>query len=158
MPRNFVPHDKLQPAPGETAGFALPWVEELALQSEALDTDHRALLHRLNDLLFALGCTDLDRITPACAALSSEAEAHFAKEKALMEAVDYPDRAAHIATHEQLLRDIGQFGFALTTGLIPWSPARTIGGLERWFVPHLTYADRRLADFVAARSAVPNAA
>jgi hemerythrin len=30
--------------------------------------------------------------------------------------------------------------------------------LERWFVPHFAYADRGLADFMAARRAEPGAA
>jgi hemerythrin-like metal-binding protein len=131
---------------------ALAWVEELTLQNEELNTDHKALLEKLNNLLFALGCTDLDRIAPALAVLYAEAEMHFAKENDLMFAVDYPHRTAHIEKHKQLLDGVGQIGFALTSGHIAWTPAGALPLLEQWFVPHLTYADRRLANFIDIRN------
>ena len=131
--------------------FALPWVEDLVLQSEDLNADHQVLFELLNDLLFALSCSDLDRISPACERLATEAGTHFSKEETLMRTVDYPDSADHLQRHHELLLGIEHIRFALTAGLISWSPASAITMLEKWFVPHLTLTDRKLADFVAQR-------
>jgi hemerythrin len=158
MSQSFVSAGNPPLRAGHDIEFALPWVETLTLQSEELDEDHRALLEKLNELLFALSCTDLDRITPALVVLSAEAKAHFAAERELMLAVDYPGRETHIEYHDQLLRNMRQMGFALTSGLISWSPSNALPMLEQWFVPHLTHADRQFACFMNARSAALHAA
>jgi hemerythrin len=156
MSQNYVPYGSQQLPLSHGAGFALPWMEQLTLQSEELNQEHQAVLQKLNDLVLALRFGDPTRVTMACCALSAEAKEHFATEKEMMLAVDYPDSAAHIEQHEDLLRGIGRIQFAMTSGIGAGSPANALSMLEQWFVPHLTYADRRVADFVAARSAALN--
>jgi hemerythrin-like metal-binding protein len=131
----------------------MPWVEELAMQSEELNADHREILQKLNGLLHALDSGDRSRIAMACSLFCAEAQAHFANEKQLMLACDYPDSAAHIEQHEDLMRSVACIQVALTSGNGTWTPMNAISMLEKWFVPHLTHADRRLADFMAAQGA-----
>ena len=138
--------------------FAMPWVEQLATQGEELNVEHEAVLQKLNSLLRALNTNDRNRITMACTSMSAEARAHFAKEEELMLAANYPDRTAHIEQHDELLRRLARIRFRLISGIGFWSPASERSMLEQWFVPHLTYADRRFADFIAARHATPDAA
>jgi hemerythrin len=116
------------------------------------------VLHKLNGLLFALNSGDATRITMACSVMSAEAQAHFAKEEELMLAADYPYREAHIEQHDELMRGLARIRFSLTSGSGFWSPANALSMLERWFVPHLTFADQRFADFMAARGAARDAA
>ena len=75
-----------------------------------------------------------------------------------MLACGYPDREAHVEQHEELMRGIARIRFSLTSNIGHWSPVGELSMLEQWFVPHLSYADRRLAEFMAARRALPDAA
>jgi hemerythrin-like metal-binding protein len=133
-------------------------VEQLAQQGKELNAEHEGVLQKLNSLLFALNSGNATAITMACSVMSAEAQAHFANEEELMLAAGYPDSAAHIEQHDELMRSLARIRFSLTSGVGFWSPADALSMLERWFVPHLTYADRRFADFVAARRAEPDAA
>jgi hemerythrin len=132
-------------------------VKQLTLQSEELNVEHEAVLEKLNGLLRALTSGDRTRISMACTGMSAEARAHFAKEEELMLAAGYPDRAAHIEQHDELLRRLARIRYVLADGVGFWSPASELSMLERWFVPHLSYADRRFADFIAARRTTPDA-
>lgn len=78
-------------------------------------------------------------------------EAHFAAKKELMLAFDCPDREAQIEKHEHLQRSIEEIGFALTSDQSFWAPASALYARKQRFVPHLTYSDRHLADFIVAR-------
>jgi len=158
MPESSVPYGS-HPLPGEHGDqFAMPWVQQLATQCEELNAEHEAVLHKLNDLLRALNSGDATRITMACSVMSVEARLHFAKEEELMLAADYPDRTAHVEQHDDLMRRLARIRYVLTTGTGFWSPANELSMLEHWFVPHLSHADRRSADFLAARRATPEAA
>ena len=158
MSQSSVPYGSQQLPVEHGDGFAMPWVQQLALQSEELNTEHEAVLEKLNNLLRALNSGDRTRVSMACSSMSVEARAHFAIEEELMRAADYPDTAAHIEQHDYLLRRIARIRYVLTDGVGFWSPASELSMLERWFVPHLTYEDRRLADFIAAKRATPDAA
>ena len=151
MSRSSVPYGSPQLNVESGDGFALPWVEQLVMQSEELNVEHMAVLQKLNSLLRALNSGEPTGIAMACSAMSAEVRAHFAKEEELMLAAAYPDSAAHIEQHEELLRRLARIGYAVTYAAGFWSPANELSMLERWFVPHLTYADRRFAEFMAAR-------
>jgi hemerythrin len=135
--------------------FVLPWVNQLSMPDEELTREHLAILEKLNNLLHALNSGDPTLITMAGGVMSAEARSHFAKEEEMMEMVDYPDRAAHIEQHEELLRRLNRMRNVLAFDIAPWSPAVELSMLERWFVPHLSYADRAFADFIGARRDAP---
>ena len=157
MSESNVPYGSQQLPVEHGDGFALPWVKQLTMQSEELNVEHEAVLQKLNNLLRALNSGDANRITMACSAMSAEARAHFAKEEELMLAAGYPERTAHMEQHDELLRRLARIRYTLTSGNGFWSPANELSMLERWFVPHVTYADQRFADFDAARRATPDA-
>ena len=154
MLQSSVPYGSQQLPVMHGCGFALHWVEQLAMQSEELNVEHDGVLRKLNSLLSALNTNDRNRITMACTNMSAEARAHFAKEEELMLAADYPDRTAHVEQHDELLRRLAGIRFRLISNIGFWSPASELSMLERWFVPHLTYADRRFAEFIATRCAI----
>lgn len=133
--------------------FTIPWVQELALQSNDLDDEHYALLNKLNGLLIALSSSDRTRIVMACSVLAVEARAHFDSEEAQMREAGYPDLEQHREQHEALQRDLSHLLFTANSGAGFLSSTYPQSLLERWFVPHLTYADRKVADFLAANAA-----
>ncbi len=152
---SYVPYGSQQLVVGSGVSFAMPWMEELATKNKDLNTDHHTLLQSLNNLLVALGSGDSMHISMACIALTAEIRSHFAKEEEMMQAVSYPDLADHVEQHEKLLQSISNIEFAMTTGNGNFSPSSALSAIENWFMPHLTLADRRLADFIAARDAQP---
>lgn len=158
MSQYIVPYGSQQLISPHRDGFDMSWVKELALQDEDLDDEHKAVLAKLHSLLNALQSGDRPRIGTACTGLSVEARAHFAEEEELMLAADYPDRAAHIDEHEDLARRLGRIRYIVNNGVVFWSPDSELPMLERWFVPHLSDADRRFVDFMAGRSVKSNAA
>jgi hemerythrin-like metal-binding protein len=133
-------------------------VKQLTLQSEELNREHKAILEKLNGLLYALNSGDPTRITMAGSVMYAEARAHVAKEEEMMLTADYPDRTAHIEQHDELMRRLDRIRNVLTFGIASWSPANELSMLERWFVPHLTYADQAFADFIAVRRDPPDTA
>ena len=157
MSNSSVPYGSQQLPVAHSDRFAMHWVQQLVLQSEELNSEHEAVLERLNNLLRALNSGDRTRISMACTSMSAEARAHFTKEEELMLAADYPDRAEHIEQHDYLLRRLARIQYVLADGTGFWSPVSELSMLERWFGPHLTYDDRRFADFMAARRAAPDA-
>jgi hemerythrin-like metal-binding protein len=151
MLTSSVPYGSHQ-LPVEHEGFTLHWVKQLAIQSDELNAEHEAVLQKLNGLLHAMNSGNPTHIALACGALSAEARVHFAKEEELMLAADYPDRTVHIEQHDELMRRLARIRYAMTSEVGFWSPASDLSMLERWFVPHISYADRRFADFIAART------
>jgi hemerythrin len=136
-----------------TSAIELHWLDKLLVEGEALASEHHALLERLNDLLIAIRSGDRSHIMMACTSLSAQARAHFASEEALMREVGYPDLESHREQHEELGRRLARLSYLASSGAGFLSATAPVSLLEQWFVPHLTYADRRLADFVAARRA-----
>jgi len=143
--------DQLQRQTTNSA-FTLPWMEKLSLESESLDNEHHALLQKLNGLLIAIGSGDKARIEMACTILSVEAKSHFTSEKAQMREAGYPELESHAAQHEELHRGLALLRYSVSSGTGFLSSTVPISFLERWFVPHLAFADRRVAEFVAARA------
>jgi hemerythrin len=139
----------------DSAGSAieLHWLEKLLVEGEALNSEHHALLEKLNDLLIAIRSGDRSHIVMACTSLAAQARAHFATEEALMRKVGYPDLESHREQHEELGRRLARLSFLAGSGSGFLSETAPVSLLEQWFVPHLTFADRRLADFMAAQEA-----
>jgi len=158
MSQSSIPYGSQQLPDAHGDGFAMPWLQQLALQSADLNKEHEAVLKNLNGLLRALSTRDRSRIAMACTGMSAAARAHFTKEEALMLAAGYPDRAAHIEQHDELMRRLARIRYVLIDGIGSWSPTSELSMLERCFVPHLNDADRRFADFIAARRTPPDAA
>ena len=144
--------DQLQQHTG-TSAIELHWLDKLLAEGEAFDGEHHALLERLNDLLLAIRSGDRSRIMMACTSLSAQARAHFASEEALMREVGYPDLESHREQHAELGRRLARLSYLASSGAGYLSATAPVSLLEQWFVPHLTHADRRLAEFVAARKA-----
>ena len=129
------------------------WTHELATKLEPMDTGHRALLEKVNDLLQAVNSRDQTQVVAAFNGVTAEAQRHFAEEEAEMLAAGYPERARHVDHHCSLLRGLAVLRCTLRrTQSFDFSMGSFVF-LEHWFVPHVTREDRRFARFLAARKA-----
>ena len=131
--------------------FSIPWVKAMDLSSSYLNEDHHALLDRLNAFLVALSAGHKASVMIEANALRAEAQAHFADEESLMRETNYPDMEKHSERHQELLSGLEELLFRVN--LTESFPAMLDASpyLERWFVPHLTRDDKKLADFMANR-------
>ena len=157
MSQPSVPYGSPQLPTAHAKGFSLPWVEQLITQSAELNADHSVMLGKLDALLRALNSGNHMSVSLACSAMSVEARTHFAHEEELMLANDYPQRELHTGQHDELMRHLARISYKVTGGMGFWSPASEVSMLDQWFVPHLTHADQRFADFMAVRHAVGDA-
>ena len=134
---------------------ALPWSRDFELQPDELDSDHYKVWGRINALLRVLPTGDDYRIRMAFASLAAIARNHFASEEARMRDTRFRGLEEHSQRHVELTRKLGEVRFS---HLSPFGLGRQLGAftvLERWFVPHLTHDDRRLAEFLNAPASVP---
>ena len=143
--------DRLQHETTSSAA-TLPWMEKLYLESESLNNEHHALLQKLNGLLTAIDSGDQTRVAMACTILSVEARSHFTSEETRMREGGYPELESHFVQHEELLRDLALLRHSVSSGTGFLSTTAPLSCLERWFVPHLTFADKRVAEFLAGRA------
>ena len=80
--------------------------DEVTLDHDALDGDHRALFRLLATALDAAVRGARAPLVAAIGAFADEAAAHLAAEDRLMEESRYPDRARHRAAHDLFLADV----------------------------------------------------
>jgi hemerythrin-like metal-binding protein len=129
-------------------GFVLPWTEEMALESESLNHEHQALLQRLDQFLVAVDSSDPTHVMIAWGSLSAEALSHFASEEAQMRAAGYPELDKHAKQHEELHRALVRLRYSVSGAAGTLSTTAVLSFVERWFIPHVTHADRTLADYL----------
>jgi hemerythrin len=128
----------------------LPWSRDFELQPDELDSDHYHVWERINAMLRVLPTGDDCRIRMAYDSLAAAARNHFVREEARMRDIGFQDLEEHSQRHVELTRRLSEVRFS---HLSAYGIGRHLGAvtvLERWFVPHLTHDDRRLADFVNA--------
>lgn len=147
MSSYYVPYGSAQPFPESSFALSLPWIDELVTRREDFNADHAQVLDRLNDLLSALAAHDTLRVSMSCAALMAATQAHFAAEEELMRSAGYPEGPAHVQQHADLMRRLAAIQAAAAVN--PQAGAAyALPLLEQWFVPHIRYADRRVADYL----------
>jgi hemerythrin len=90
--------------------FSFSWKSSYSVGVQALDHQHRAIMHGLNELHEEmLGGKTNEAVAPLIRNLVSIAGAHLAAEENLMESTQFPGLADHRAKHEELSRKISEF-------------------------------------------------
>jgi len=121
-------------------------MEERPVTSELLwqETQHR----RLFELLDALaGDADLPAVITE---LHRYAEEHFAIEEAYMEAVGFPERAAHRQAHDKFRKQLAELSAAGAGG--EDTRAMMAMFLREWLTRHIYGTDKVLESFILASS------
>lgn len=89
------------------AGNLIEWSPDMSVGIEALDADHKQLVHYLNCFIQAV---DNNEGTFAIEAVFSDllryTEEHFEREEGVMEVCGYPDLDAHRSAHAQMAEKI----------------------------------------------------
>lgn len=110
------------------------------LHLEELDATHREFAQLVNALAEASGSGFVELFTQ----LYDHSQAHFAREKALMEASAFPSLAEHDAEHQRILGEMKQYQRKVNKGAISFARAYVKDRLPEWFQLHLTTMDSAL--------------
>ncbi|HYH19498.1 MAG TPA: hemerythrin family protein [Azospirillum sp.] len=137
----------------------LEWNEAYGIGVPELDAD----LRRLHDLYCAIraslegggaiGGVSAD-LRAVCAELIDTARGHFAREERLMEAYDYPDRAAHAKLHQSFLEQVEDvWTFVRDDGARDDYMARflVLGFIGKWLKMHIMVVDQKFGEFLVLR-------
>lgn len=130
-----------------TPAQGLPWTDNFLLGHARLDETHREFVAVVDRMLT---CADAD-LAGAVSAFVVHAEAHFADEKAMMEATGFPATDCHVDDHNAVFASAQEVEALVLAGNIEIGRAFA-AELARWFPSHADYLDSALAHWVVKRS------
>jgi hemerythrin len=111
------------------------------LQLGELDDMHLEFAQLVNALADANGSAFVELFGK----LYDHSQAHFAREKELMEASQYASLAEHDSEHQRILGEMRQYQRKVNKGAISFARAYVKDRLPEWFHLHLTTMDSALA-------------
>lgn len=134
--------------------MSFTWSEDLATGVADIDSQHKELIAKVNELLAACNeGRDRDEIGKYLDFLCEYIAFHFAAEEREMTGRQYPGLAAHEAQHEQfktqvndLFQQFAKHGASVQVVLM------TIHASGTWLVNHIQQTDKEMARFLTQRA------
>jgi hemerythrin-like metal-binding protein/PAS domain S-box-containing protein len=146
MPENRESSDK--PVLDENISL-IKWENELTVNNEEMDGDHRKLMVVLNDYRQSVvdneGNEVFDKQLQMLVDLSNY---HFAREELLMESCGYPHYVNHKQVHVMLLKTVTDMLNIFRKAPDIFDHLSTIGFLEHWFKAHIQDMDVEYASYL----------
>ena len=133
--------------------MSIVWSETLEVGDSAIDADHRRMMDLIATLETAASrpgeCGHVGRTLAELAQLTAE---HFAREEALQDRIGFPDRDAHRASHDMLLKRLDSIMAHYSVGSddVRAGIVRTLGdSLATWLITHITNSDMEFKPYMA---------
>ncbi len=143
-------HEAKFELPSDTPEIADPlitWTDDLLVNNELIDKQHRFLVHRVNLVHQAIKEQDTKAIMEALRDARAYAGIHFRAEEELMESKGYPELSRHRRLHEIFSDKLDQFEEDMRD-----HPLATTGDLilymRDWVVKHILVVDAEYADYI----------
>ncbi len=121
----------------------IQWSDAYAVGIPAIDNDHKNLVARLNHFFGrAQAGASVEELNSILGNLVGQTAEHFSREEWMLERVDIPDLAAHIAEHRRLTEQLRHFHESyhasdkrreLTVDMADF--------LSRWLIDHIVGQD-----------------
>lgn len=111
------------------------------LNLEDLDDTHQEFARLVNALADANGSAFVELFSK----LYNHSQAHFAREKELMEANAFISLVEHDSEHQRILGEMKQYQRKVNKGAISFARAYVKDRLPEWFQLHITTMDSALA-------------
>lgn len=135
--------------------MALTWTEDLAVGFGRIDTQHKELFFRYNNLIVA--CKEgkgKEAISTMLDFMIEYVSVHFAEEERFMTLYRYPDQVAHRQQHRELFDKVEEVRHELqekgpTVGVV----TAINHTLLNWLIRHVKQTDIELARFLIAKAA-----
>lgn len=124
----------------------MKWNSSLAIGIEAIDNQHKQIFEHLLALENSVAKRDPWHIVRfLLSQLAEYMKFHLAVEEAMLEIVQYPQRADHGQAHAKIMDQIAELEKQLQrTG----SETSLVTFFEDWFIRHVLSDDRQYADYV----------
>jgi hemerythrin len=130
--------------------MGIQWRDSLAIGIEAIDNQHKELLHRFDTLLNACqagkGIEELKRLQTF---LDEYVHTHFNDEEALQRHHNYPGYQAHHAEHLYFIDQINKLKLETEQeGVSTHHVVETNNMLLKWLLNHISKVDTHLGAFL----------
>ncbi len=126
----------------------LDWTDELSVEDDELDAEHKKLVDLLNELYHAMrsgkGNAVLGEILKKVGDYTTE---HFKHEEHICAMCKFPDLAAHRAAHKRLLDEVSALQRRFESGAMLLS-VETLDFLQRWVADHIVQQDKQYTPYV----------
>ena len=110
-----------------------------------IDAQHRAIAALVAQVEEAISDGERERAVHLVVELEAEVTAHFATEERLMQGIDFPAAARHMAAHRHFLAGLRNNAEAMRAGSITPALLRWLTSLDIWFREHVIAEDLWLA-------------
>ena len=128
----------------------IEWDEGLSLGVDELDSQHRELFARFNELINACDAgTGADEAQRMLQFLNSYVAAHFAEEEELHHRYGYPDGSRHKEEHDAFVRELASLEQQFRAhGPTPRLVATTNQIVAVWLIDHISRLDADFARYL----------
>jgi hemerythrin len=125
---------------------------ELNFGVTSMDREHAGQLSLFNDLKAAVRSGADDSLVYALLdELVEQSNLHFLSEQLMMKLHAYKASESHFLEHERLLDELRQLRRSLATGTTT-DKHGLIEALRSWLIVHIQTSDKKLAEYLSARS------
>ena len=132
----------------------IKWTEDLSVGNDMIDTQHRELFERINNLIDAIKTQTCKLVIgDTTKFLEDYVVTHFSDEEKFMSEMSYPGLPAHKAQHEHFMREFAR----LKDELRGESSSYTRSVLTNqivvdWIVDHINQIDKAYGKFLKERA------
>jgi len=124
----------------------LVWTEDISVNIEKFNKQHKRLFEIINDLGEKRAETDPEEYARLLSCLTDYFKTHFVEEEVYMEQTGYPDLKTHHAEHTRLIYDITMFNLNYTHE-IPTMAKELQRCMKEKFLNHILNTDLKYKDF-----------
>jgi len=119
------------------------WSSQYSVGVDAIDDDHKKLIHLFNDLLSAFANGSAERVLRDTIARAIDyTETHFAKEEAFLQQISFPFAVEHQREHRALRCELDRIAARLSAGRDHHADAELVAFLGNWVVTHVLDHDQ----------------
>lgn len=130
------------------------WTENLSVNNDLIDSDHKQLIDLINKLFGAISSGQGNAVLgEILSELISYTENHFHREEELMQQIGYADFERHKAAHDKLMAEVRELQARFAAGLVV-SPMSVFNFLGDWLFKHIKACDVHLGAAVGKHSDV----
>ena len=129
----------------------LVWTEEISVNIEKFNAQHKRLFEIINELGERRAETDPEEYARLLSCLTNYFKIHFAAEEAWMEQNDYPGLKMHRAEHTRLIYDITMFNLHYNHE-VPTKAKELQKYMREKFLNHILNTDLQYKDFMTMKN------
>lgn len=131
----------------------IKWTESLSVGNETIDSQHKELIQKINDVLEACNRQQgKEKVVEVMQFLKDYTVKHFKDEENLMKKYQYPMYEEHKKIHEDLVKKVEDLDERIKREGVSLSVVMTVNKtLVDWFVNHISKEDKKVGEYIKNR-------